>query len=265
VTEFVKRNERAHRAAALAQIGRFQECGEELRAGLALAGTDQERARWTELAQALGVPATARGPGLPARIVAPIAYPAPPLEPKAGFTLDKAMVYAIVRQESAFNPLAVSPKGAVGLMQLMPGSAARAAGDDKLRTDTAPLLDPATNLRVGQDYFTWLMQNGTGYDLIKTVAAYNGGPGLVAKTSQMLGRDADDLLLMECLPAAETRAYVQRVMAGYWSYRRQFGEDTRTLTALAAGAREVDARLDLPQPGGGGADQGPKSLLVGMR
>jgi soluble lytic murein transglycosylase-like protein len=174
-------------------------------------------------------------------------------------------VYAIVRQESAFNPLAVSPKGAVGLMQLMPDSAARAAGDDKLKTDTSPLLDPATNLRVGQDYFTWLMQNGTGYDLIKTVAAYNGGPALVARTAQMLGPQVDDLLLMECLPAAETRAYVQRVMAGYWTYRRQFGEDTRTLTALAAGAQEVDARLDLPQPGRPASDEAANSLLVGMR
>lgn len=264
VVDFVSGNDRAHRAAALAQIGRLQECGQELRAGLALARTEEERARWAKLAATLGLSTDRPAPGAAPRIVARADYPTPDLQPRSGFTVDKALVYAIVRQESAFNPQAVSPKGAVGLMQLMPEAAARAAGDDKLKSDMSPLFDPAMNLRVGQDYLTWLMERGVGYDILKTVAAYNGGPGLVAKTAQQLGPQADDLLLIESIPAFETRAYVQKVMAGYWTYRQLFGETTPSLDALASGAREVDARLDLADPGRAMAQLTTQPLQVGL-
>lgn len=264
VIDFVSGNDRAHRAAALAQIGRLQECGQELRAGLALARTDEERARWAKLAATLGLSTDRPAPGAAPRIVARADYPTPDLQPRSGFTIDRALVYAIVRQESAFNPMAVSPKGAVGLMQLMPEAAARAAGDDKLKTDTSPLFDPATNLRVGQDYLTWLMERGVGYDLLKTVAAYNGGPGLVMKTAQQLGPAADDLLLIESLPAFETRAYVQKVMAGYWTYRQLFGQSAPSLDALAGGAREVDARLDLADPRRAVAQLTTQPMKVGL-
>lgn len=177
---------------------------------------------------------------------ASVDLPMPDLLPKAGFTLDKALVYAIVRQESRFNPAAISSAGAVGLMQLMPEAAARAAGDDKLKTDMSPLFEPGFNLRVGQDYVTWLMERGVGYDLLRTVAAYNGGPGTLTKTALMLGDDADDpLMLIESLPAQETRNYVEKVMANYWGYKEQWGETSATLDAVASGARFIDARMDL--------------------
>jgi soluble lytic murein transglycosylase-like protein len=236
---------RAHRAAALAQIGRLSEACDEIRAGLALAKTSSERARWTAFAAEIGAPLA------PARSTRRTSsggedYPLPALEPKWGFTIDKALVYAIVRQESRFNPMAVSPVGAVGLMQLMPEAAARAAGDDKLKADMSPLFDPAFNLRVGQDYMTWLMERGVGHDLLRVVAAYNGGPGSVQRAAQMLGADAaDPLMLIESLPAQETRNYVEKVVAGYWTYKRMFGEQTATLDALASGAGTVDPRLDL--------------------
>jgi soluble lytic murein transglycosylase-like protein len=173
-------------------------------------------------------------------------YPLPPLEPKGGFTIHKAMVYALVRQESRFDPMAISGAGATGLMQLMPIAAARAAGDDKLLADTSPLLDPAFNLRVGQDYFTWLMDRGLqSNDMLRAVAAYNGGPGTLLKTQAQLGADCDSLLLIESLPAVETRNYVEKVVASYWTYRRLMGAETRTLDAVASGAREIDFRLDL--------------------
>jgi soluble lytic murein transglycosylase-like protein len=262
LTRFVASDPRAHRAAALAQIGRGPDAIQELRAGLALAQTPEERDRWTALTRAMGT-------SLADRAQAPRAidldYPTPALAPKSGFTIDKALVYAIVRQESRFNPMAVSPVGAVGLMQLMPEAAARAAGDDKLKADMSPLFDPAFNLRVGQDYVTWLMERGVGYDLLRTVAAYNGGPGPIQKTAEMLGDDADSLLLIECLPAAETRNYVEKVVAGYWTYRKLWGEEARSLDALANGAHVVDARLDLGQPGGAGTQLASQSLQIGMR
>ncbi len=172
-------------------------------------------------------------------------HPTPELVPYGGFTLDKALVYAMVRQESRFNQYAVSPVGAVGLMQLMPAAAARAAGDDSLLTNVLPLFDAATNLRLGQDYFQWVLERGGGeFDMMRTLAAYNGGPGTLLKTIERAGPDADTLTIIESLPARETRAYVEHVMAAYWTYRRKFGMEPRTLDAVANGARLIDYRLD---------------------
>jgi soluble lytic murein transglycosylase-like protein len=248
LASFVAQNPRAHRAAALAQIGRPTEAGLELRAGLALCDTPVEREKWMGLIMALNQPLTtgaAMVDNLRRSFTSTADYPTPELNPKWGFSIDKALVYAIVRQESRFDPQAVSPSGAVGLMQLMPEAAARAAGDDKLKVDNTPLFDPAFNLRVGQDYLTWLMECGVGYDILRTVAAYNGGPGTLLKTAERVGED-DSLLIIESLPSLETRNYVEKVMAGYWTYRKMFGEDSKTLDALARGATFVDARLDAP-------------------
>lgn len=255
LTGFVKTNPRAHRAVGLSQVGQATEAGLELRAGLALAKGKAERDQWGALLLALNAPLTSRADAPPPRAgtMRPILgqvidYPVPALEPKWGFTIDKALVYAITYQESRFNPMAVSPAGAVGLMQLMPEAAARAAGDDKLKADMSPLFDPAFNLRVGQDYFTWLLERGVGYDLLRAVAAYNGGPGTLQKTARMLGDEADSLMIIECLPSLETRNYVEKVVAAYWSYKKKFGEHPNTLDALAQGARFVDARLDFGKP-----------------
>ena len=235
---------RARRAAALAQIGRWREAGMELRAGLSLAETPALRDDWTALALALNANAPLNG-GRPVRRVGGEDYPLPPLDPVGGFTIDKAMVYALVRQESRFDPLAVSNAGAVGLMQVRPASAADVVGDDKLRADNSPLFDPAFNLRAGQDYFTWLMDRGVkSPDLLRAVAAYNGGPSTLNRTAAQLGGDCDTLLLIESLPFQETRNYVEKVMASYWTYRRLMGAENKTLDAVASGARTVDFRLD---------------------
>ncbi len=262
LAEFVAADPRAHRAAALAQIGRGADAIQELRAGMALARTSAEQAHWRTLTLSMGT-------SLADRAVPPrgddLDYPTPDLQPRAGFTLDRALVYAIVRQESRFNPQAISQKGAIGLMQLMPNAALAGAGDDKLRSDMTPLFDPGLNLQVGQDYFAWLFNKGVGHDLIRAVAAYNAGPSPVARTAQMLGDSADPLLLMESLPAGQTRAYVQHVLAGYWTYRRMWGQDSPTLDALASGDRRVDERLDLGQPGRPAPQLAAQAFEVGAR
>lgn len=236
---------RAKRAVALMQIGLHEEAAQELKAGMARARTDDERRLWTTLALELNGPqlALARQGGLRGSTFNPDRFPTAGLEPKGGFTIDKAMVYAIVRQESRFNPQAVSGAGAIGLMQIMPRTAARAAGDDKLLADTSPLYDPATNLRIGQDYFDLLLRKATNNDMLRAVAAYNGGYGSVMRAEAGVGAD-DGLMVMETLPYAQTRDYVEKVMANYWIYRRLFGKPTRSLDAVASGARVVDVRLD---------------------
>jgi soluble lytic murein transglycosylase-like protein len=260
---FVARDARAHRAAALAQIGRIGAAADELRAGWALARSAAEKAQWQALGLALGAPLCDE---LAAGMSVNEAYPTPLLAPAGGFTLDKALVYAIVRQESRFESLAVSPKGAIGLMQLTPDAAVRAAGDSQLKYNTGPLFDGPLNLRLGQDYFAWLMDRAVGYDLLRAVAAYNGGPGMVQKTAQMLGADAvDPLLMMESLPAQETRLYVQKVLAGYWIYKTMFGEETPSLETLAAGGQMIDARLDLTEPSRAATELSGQPLQATLR
>jgi soluble lytic murein transglycosylase-like protein len=258
----LQRDTRAHRASALAQIGRLEEARQELRAGLALARNGDERKAWASLLSELG-PSAGYGAQKPTYLTLG-EYQTPPLEPKDGFTMDRALVYAIVRQESAFNPMAASPAGAMGLMQLLPTSAALATGDKIYVRKPRTLFNPSVNLRVGQDYLGYLMDRGVGADLFKMVAAYNAGPGAVLNTVQKVG-DEDPLLMIECLPALETRNYVEKVMTSYWTYKRMFGEETRTLDAVAAGARRVDARIDLtlPDPAAAQPQAPPQPLEVG--
>lgn len=256
---FLKSDKRARRAAALMQVGRQAEAGLELRAGLSTAKTAAERRQWESLILALNAPittaadttpvASVRRPTAAPRRRPPADYPTPELFPSGGWTLDRALVYALVWKESGFNPYAVSGAGAMGLMQVRPVAAARAAGDDQLLANPMPLLDGPTNLRVGQDYFTWLMERGLGggpegYDVMRAVAAYNAGAGTVLNTIKKVGPDADTLLLVESLPALETRDYVEKVMTAYWMYRKKFGGETRTLDAAARGDRIIDLRLD---------------------
>ncbi len=243
---FVANDPRAHRAAGLVQIGRLEDARQELRAGLAMARTSDERKAWAALVDALGTGAAGYYGSQP-RYATLGQYQTPPLEPKDGFTVDRALVYAIVRQESAFNPAARSHAGAYGLMQVLPGSATLATGDKRYQQRPKMLLDPGTNLRVGQDYLGYLMGRGVGSDLLRVVAAYNAGPGAVQKTIGMVG-DEDPLLLIECLPALETRDYVEKVMTGYWTYKHMFGEQTHTLDAVASGAKRIDVSLDLTYP-----------------
>ena len=244
----MRSDRRAARAVAFAQIGLKAEAGQEIRA--ALQGADaQGRRLWTRLGLALNVPLSSPADlNRAGRSRFDIAqYPTPDLTPQGGFTIDRALVYALVKQESRFNPEAKSVGGAYGLMQLMPATAARVAGDDKLVRNPAPLKDPAVNLRLGQDYVTRLLEVVNG-DILHAVAAYNAGPGVIMKTVSRLGKDADSLMAIESMPGGQTREFVERVMAGYWIYRNIFGQDSRTLDAAAANAKAIRAAIDLPGP-----------------
>jgi soluble lytic murein transglycosylase-like protein len=249
--QLVETDLRARRAVALAQLGRSIDAGAELRAALAQASDDSERAAWMRLMFQLNPTQPRREIVLRAAAGAPqlhTSYPIPPLSPTGGFTIDKALVYAVAYQESRFNSVAVSPVGAVGMMQLMPPSAANMAGDANLNSDPMPLFDVGKNLQLGQAYLNWLLDHSADHDILRAVAAYNGGPSTLARTESLLGPDADSLMVVESMPFAETREYVRKVMAAYWAYRRQFGAASRTLDAAASDAPFIDARLDASSP-----------------
>jgi soluble lytic murein transglycosylase-like protein len=239
---FIESEPRAKRALALAQVGQKVDAGMEIRAGLGLARDEDTRRQWTSLA--LGVNAM-----FPSATSDPDArdYPMPDLQPQGGFTIDKALVYALIRQESRFNSRAHSYAGAYGLMQVMPSNAAWLERDPSFRRSPDRLYDPATNLRVGQDYVLYLMsQPDISGDLLKTVAAYDGGPAPVFEAMKQLGYGADELLVIESIPVPEARDYVQRVMSNYWIYKRMLGQKARTLDAVVDGDRTVQIALDRP-------------------
>ena len=173
----------------------------------------------------------------------------PELKARGGITVDKALLYALIRRESAFNSKAVSWAGAYGLMQVMPATAAQLEGDERLRRMPNMLFEPSINLRVGQDYLAWLMtQPPIEGDILRAVAAYDGGSVPVSTTLKQLPSDADAILVIESIPVPESREYVKRVMAAYWIYRRLLGQDTRSLDAVAAGAHTVNISIDQPAP-----------------
>ena len=162
-------------------------------------------------------------------------YPVPPWQPEGGFTVDRALVFAIMRQESAFNRYARSPGGARGLMQLMPRTAWSISGKGRYRGRRG-LYDPKHNIALGQRYITWLKRNrAIKGDLFRIISAYNGGPGNLRKWQRRMKHGGDPLLFIETLPNLENRLYVERVLTNLWIYRQRLGQPTPSLKALAAG------------------------------
>ena len=123
-------------------------------------------------------------------------------------------------------------------MQLTAETAARLAGDERLRHNPSALRDPALNLKLGQAYVSKLLSAVQG-DVVRAVAAYNSGPGVVEKLAARMGADSDSLMLVESMPSGQTRDYVQRVMAYYWTYRQIFGQDTAALGAANPGGKAL--------------------------
>jgi soluble lytic murein transglycosylase len=168
-------------------------------------------------------------------------YPLPPWQPAEGFQVDRALLYALMRHESRFDPMAISGSGACGLMQLMPATAKILSGAQKWDASvnngdcTDSLLDPATNMGLGQSYVQRLAdQPAIGNNLLFLLAAYNGGPN---RLEHWIDTDQtkDPLLFMESLPVRETRDYIQQVLVHYWMYRERLGEPQPSLHQLAHG------------------------------
>ena len=165
------------------------------------------------------------------------AYPVPNWKPADGYAVDQALVFAFVRQESAFNRRAKSHAGARGLMQLMPRTASFVARERALRgRGKYKLFDPEFNLALGQQYIELLMSDkNIQQDLFRTAAAYNAGPGNLRKWEREFPHGGDPLLFIESLPSRETRAFVERILTNLWIYRDRLGQDSPSLDDIVAG------------------------------
>ncbi|WP_313444891.1 lytic transglycosylase domain-containing protein [Brevundimonas sp.] len=240
---FVQADARAKRTVAFYEVGRNADAETELRSGLRTAVGDAAK-MWTALARAI-LPVNN---GDATRIDA-TRYPIPDLTPEGGFVIERALVYALARKETDFNPNARSSVGAYGLMQVMPTTAAEMTGDRTFVSDPTKLLVPAVNMRLGQAYINKMLALPAFQgDLLRAVASYNAGPGPMLAAVRKLGADADPLLLIETIDVPQARDYVEKVMASYWVYQRLFGGPLKTLDAVASGARAVPMALDYVAP-----------------
>jgi len=158
-------------------------------------------------------------------------FPLPRWAPAGGWRVEPALAYAHVRQESDFRSAAVSPAGAVGLMQVRPGTAgdfARARG-----VVLGNLADPATNLEYGQSFIELMRGKGaTRGQLPKVIAAYNAGPLPVDRWNSIDDK-GDPLLWIESLPYWETRYYVPAVLRNMWVYEGLAGTSQASLKAVS--------------------------------
>lgn len=243
---FIQSDETARRTVALYEVGRRSDAEQAAREGMKSAGDDGARRLWAGLYRTVAPNRAAQAEA--ARIDA-TRYPMPELTPDGGFTIEKALVYAIARKETDFNASARSGAGAYGMMQVMPATAAYMTGDQGYVRSPERLFVPATNLKLGQDYVNRLFQiESFQGDLLKAVASYNAGPGPMLAAIRKLGPDADPLLLIETIDVPQAREYVEKVVAAYWIYQRMLGAPLNTLDAVASGAKAVPIRLDYVAP-----------------
>jgi len=231
------------RALALLQIGQRERAEAELR-------LLQRRTRNNPLVTQgiLAVAQQAGMPGLAAQVATAAQledgrardgarYPMPVLLPNGGFRMDPSLLYALALQESRFDPSAISRAGARGLLQLMPATASYLANDPSLRAEGVERLhDPGFSLELGQRYVHYLARHeAVRGDLIRLLAAYNAGPGNLARWLPNAQRRADPLLFIESIPVHETRNFVTRVLTFSWIYAHRLGLPTPSLDQMAGG------------------------------
>jgi len=236
----------AHRAAALRQIGEQTYVGRELERAFGESDPKLDQA-FAALARRLDAPSlelrasetsASRGTLLTGL------FPVPQYQPAGGYTIDPSLVLAIARAESRFQPGAVSPAGARGLMQIMPATADKIAGAGA----SAHLTDASYNMTLGQRYVAQLLDMYNG-NLVELCAAYNAGALKVSNWMAVReGKGDDALLFIESMHAPETRNYVKRVLMYHWMYRRRLGLDQVTLTEAASGQWPIYKPPHQPAP-----------------
>ncbi len=229
----------AQRALALGQIGQIELAEQEIRK-LASRAAPELMVGLIGLAESLDLPAAQM------RLAQSLGasdgsyhlgalFPLPNWQPANGYTVDRALVYSIMRAESGFDPSAESEAGARGLMQLMPATARYLARRSALETPGHDdLFEPETSILFGQAYLEHLLQwSPIGDNLIYLAVAYNAGPARIARWREELQIDDDPLLFLESIPLREPRVYVKNVLTNLWIYRARLGQPQPSLEALA--------------------------------
>jgi soluble lytic murein transglycosylase len=234
-----ERNELVQAARDLAQIGDSDDLQAFLRRITDQAQTASAFALTARLARALDRPdiavTAAKHASYAGITLLDEGYPIADLPP--GGSIEKPLVLAMTRQESAFDRGAVSGAGAMGLMQLMPATAAKIAKLLHLPFSQKRLTnDLAYNVTLGRAYLGSLIENFSG-SYVLAVAAYNAGPSRVHQWMQDHGdprrENVDVIDWIERIPFTETRNYVQRVLENLQIYRLRLGARVPTVSLAA--------------------------------
>lgn len=217
-------------AAALLAIGKRRWAHAELQRALGGLGSDPAlRLTWAAALEAWGFPDLALRIGVGVSAAGPPAYP-------AGFWagvdresrvhgLDGAYLMALIRQESLFDAMAVSPVGARGLMQIMPATGLEIAQAEGWPSfDSQILFHPPVSLHFGAAYLAWQRDRFGGF-WPAVLAAYNGGPHNVAVWIEFPERQIDPELWVDRIPYRETRNYVKKIVSQWATYRRIYDND----------------------------------------
>jgi soluble lytic murein transglycosylase len=172
-----------------------------------------------------------------------------------GGAAEPALVLAITRQESSFDPSVRSGAGARGMMQLMPATAKILARRIGVSYSPSQLDEPEYNMRLGASFLGQLVSQFSG-SYIMAAAGYNAGPGRPTQWTQFCGDprggSTDPLDYIECIPFSETRNYVMRVMENMQVYRAK----------LAGGSIPITLSADLKRGAYGAAPVNPLPTLA---
>ena len=170
-----------------------------------------------------------------------------------GKPIEKALVFALSRQESEFDPNAGSSVGAQGLMQLMPGTARIVARQYHVGFSAGRLKEASYNVQLGSAHLADLVDGLSG-SYILTLVAYNAGPGRardwLAYYGDPRGGQVDPVDWVESIPFNETRQYVQKVMQNLHVYRSRLApESVRPMTADLKRGTPQDVSVASTSPG----------------
>ena len=167
-----------------------------------------------------------------------LAYPASfvkKIREKAGGSADEYLVAAVAREESSFNPAAVSQTGAIGLMQIMPSTGRLISkGLGRPSFDSKELFDPEINFAFGSWYLGSLLKRFDN-DMVLAIASYNAGPAAVERWMGVLPVSADEFI--ESIPYPETRNYAKKVLKSYLEFARRSGQARAEALRMPVGVR----------------------------
>ena len=239
VDQNIIENVHFHRAVALSQVRRFGEADQEFRFLAGSVGLDKAF-HLVELAHYLKLPAVQLRLGdkleeQTSKNYNLALYPDPQWVSENSLKVDRALLWAIIRNESAFYLKAKSYRGARGLMQIMPSTARIITGDRTIRgINSWKLYDLDLNIGTGQDLLLRLLQSDNIKDsLIKLLTAWNAGPSRLDRWNKKISIFNDPLLYIESIPSRETRLFVKKVLTDLWIYRDRFDQNKTSLKQLA--------------------------------
>ena len=227
--EWIKLKKGGRRSLALLQIGNWTEAGRELRYLYEECPEDLKLDMMVFAANYNMPSLSFRLADLHRKETGKILYGAlfPLINSNFEFIVEETLLLSIIRKESGFYPLAKSRAKAIGLMQLLPSTAAFISKDRKYRgRNKHHLFNPEKNLLLGQDYINYLFSEPhIKGSLIKMLAAYNAGPGNLRKWLNQINHQDDIFLLIESIPSRETRSYIKGVLYYMYIYEKRLGEN----------------------------------------